>query len=180
MSSEEIKDESLEEKKKDLQKQIIYYEPIEEVDLNTIDAKCETIDLSQTRVSVIENFSKFTNLKTISFRANFLKTLQSENLKADRGLSQIVDIDFYDNQIEKIENLSELTTLQSLDLSFNRIKKIENLEKLVNLKKLFLVHNHLSKIENLECLIQLEMLELGDNQIRQIDNIESLKQLKQL
>ena len=166
--------------KKKLEMQTIYYDISEQVDLNSLPPDSDSIDLSMSRVNEIPNFARFTCLGAVCFRNNLLKTLNSEHLAADKGLQVIKDLDFYDKQIEKIENLDELTTLESLDLSFNRLKKIENLDKLVNLKKLYLVHNHVNKIENLDKLINLEMLELGDNQLRQLENLDQLKQLKQL
>ena len=169
-----------EELRRQIEKQTIYYPHNEQVDLVTVPDDTDTLDFSQTRLTAIQNFSKFTQLKSICFRQNLLKTLATENLKAEHGLGQIKELDFYDNQLEKIENLDELVTLESLDLSFNRLKKIENLDKLVNLVKLFLVHNGINKLENLGALKKLKMLELGDNQLREIENIEELKELEQL
>ncbi len=147
----------------------------------SVEDDIEAIDLSQSRLEFIESFAKFKKLKSICFRNNFLKTLASENLHKDKGFSCITELDFYDNQIEKIENLSQLTTLEILDLSFNKLKRIENLDELINLRKLYFVHNQISKIENLDALVQLEMLELGDNQIKTIENLNlNLKNLSQL
>ena len=168
------------EKRKQLEKNIIYYPIGEQLDLAAQEPNIEQLDLSQTRLVKIESFAKFTNLKSVCFRQNLLKTLATGNLKADQGFSSIKELDFYDNQIEKIENLNELVTLEILDLSFNHFKKIENLENLVNLRKLFLVHNKITQIENLNTFQSLEMLELGDNQIRTIDNLEILTNLKEL
>lgn len=134
-------EESNDQKRQQIEKQTVYYTPYEQLDLVTVDDETETIDLSQSRLNTIENFSKFKNLKSICFRNNFLKTFLSDNFHKEKGLGSIIELDFYDNQIEKIENLNQFTTLQILDLSFNKFKKIENLDGLVNLKKLFLVHN---------------------------------------
>lgn len=169
-----------EEKIKKLEQQIIYYSYADQVDLTTYSDDTESIDLSMTRLNRINDFSKFINLKTICFRGNLLKTLSDANLDVDKGLHNIKELDFYDNQIEKIENLEQFKTLELLDLSFNRFTKIENLNELVELKKLFLVHNQFGKIENLNCLVKLELLELGDNQLRVIENLSSLKNLTQL
>lgn len=168
------------DKKQQLEKQIIYYPLGEQVDLAAQEPDTEQLDLSQTRLVTIESFAKFTNLQSVCFRQNLLKTLASEHLKSDRGFGSVKELDFYDNQIEKIENVNELVTLEILDLSFNYFKKIENLECLVNLRKLFLVHNKITRIENLDTLQNLQMLELGDNQIRQIENLELLTNLKEL
>ena len=169
-----------EEKKKKLEEQIIYYPHSEPVDLSTYGEDIDSIDLSITRLKNIGDFSKFKNLKSLCFRSNLLKTFLDDNLKVEKGLKNINEFDFYDNQIEKIENLNQFKTLQALDLSFNRFKKIENLNELVDLRKLYLVHNQFNKIENLENLTKLEILELGDNQFRVIENLSSLKNLTQL
>ena len=176
----ELDSELIEEKKKQLEKQIIYYPHNEQVNLASVRSDVEQLDLSQSRLNAIESFAQFTQLKSVCFRQNFLKTLACDNLSADKGFGCILELDFYDNQIEKIENLNGLGTLESLDLSFNKLKKIENLDELVNLRKLYLVHNQIAKCENLQQLSKLEMLELGDNQLRQIDNIEMLKSLTEL
>ena len=168
------------EKQQQIERQIIYYPHAEKIDLSTFDDDTDTIDMSLSRLTTIESFAKFTALKSICFRSNLLKTLSTKNLEVENGLAQINELDFYDNQIEKIENLNQLTTLEILDISFNRLSKIENLDKLTNLRKLFLVHNHFTKIENLENLTKLELLEMGDNQLRQIENLDSLVNLQQL
>ena len=131
------------EKQKIIDKQIIYYPHAEVIDLNNFSDDVEQIDLSLSRLSEIENFSKFNNLKSICFRSNLLKSLNTKNLNVECGLKLIKELDFYDNQIELIENLNQLVTLECLDLSFNRFNKIENLDKLVNLKKLYFVHNQI-------------------------------------
>lgn len=170
-----------EQKKKQIESQTLYYAPFEQLNLVSVEDDIEAIDLSQSRLEFIESFAKFKKLKSICFRNNFLKTLASENLHKDKGFSCITELDFYDNQIEKIENLSQLTTLEILDLSFNKLKRIENLDELINLRKLYFVHNQINKIENLDALVQLEMLELGDNQIKTIENLNlNLKNLSQL
>lgn len=175
---DEIK--KIEEKQKKIEQQTIYYPHQEQVDLATFAEDVEDIDLSLSRIRRIDNFSRFKNLKSICFRSNLLKTLIDENFRVENGLASLEELDFYDNQLEKIENLNQFTNLKSLDLSFNRFKKIENLQQLGNLCKLFLVHNQISKIENLDSFSKLELLELGDNQLRTIDNLNNLINLKQL
>ena len=169
-----------EQKKQQIERQTLYYTPLEQLDLVTVEDDIEAIDLSQSRLEAVESFAKFKKLKSICFRNNFLKSLASENLHKEKGFGCINELDFYDNQIEKIENLNQLTTLEILDLSFNKIKRIEHLNELVNLRKLYFVHNQISKIENLDTFVLLEMLELGDNQIKIIENLTNLPNLTQL
>lgn len=160
----------------------IYYPLPDQVDLTTFEPETDTIDFSMSRVTQLDHvFTRFTGLKSICYRSNLLKSLQSDQFKVENGLAGIKELDFYDNQIEKIENVNQFgATLENLDLSFNRLGKIENLDELVNLKKLYLVHNQIFKIENLDKLTELELLELGDNKIRVIENLEKLEKLTQL
>ena len=168
-----------EEMRQKIDSQTIYYSHTEQIDLNSVDNETDTLDFSLTRLSLIEDYSRFRRLTSICFRSNLIKSLKTDNLKAEK-LTSIRELDFYDNQIEQIECLDELTQLEVLDLSFNRIKKIENLHKLENLIRLYFANNQISKIENLENLKKLEILELGANQLRSIQNLESQTQLKQL
>jgi protein phosphatase 1 regulatory subunit 7 len=171
----------IEEKQKQIEQQTIFYPHFEQIDLNTFEEDIEQIDLSLSRLKEIESFARFTNLKSICFRSNLLKSFLSPHFQVSNGLSKIQELDFYDNQIEKVENLGQFaTTLENLDLSFNRFKKIENLDELVNLRRLYFVHNQIAKIEHLDALTKLEMLELGDNQLRVIENLSALKNLKEL
>lgn len=173
--------ENIEEKQKKLEQQMIYYPHQEQPDLNTFDEDVEEIDLSLSRVRRIDDFSRFKRLRSVCFRSNLIKSLADDNLAVAKGFQQIEELDFYDNQLEKIENVNQFNaTLTTLDLSFNRFKKIENIEQLINLKKLFFVHNNITKIENLDTLTKLELLELGDNQLRIIENLNALTNLTQL
>ena len=111
------------------------------------------------------------------------------------------ELELYDNQIKKLENLSGLVNLKMLDVSHNMLRRIEGLEGLVkwvfhlcsltwkwkvytptvaakhskilffSLERLYLVSNKISKIENLDCCPKLNMLELGDNKIRKVGYI---------
>jgi protein phosphatase 1 regulatory subunit 7 len=175
------KEKENELKRQQIEKQIIYYPHAEEIDLVTFDAEETTeIDLSMSRQDRIQDFSRFKQLTSICFRSNLLKTLVSDNLSKEKGMASVTSIDFYDNQIETIENLDQLDGLETLDLSFNRLKTIDNLEKLEKLAKLYLVHNQISVIQNLDALTNLRTLELGDNHIRKIDNLSCLVNLKEL
>ena len=79
-------EESNEEKLKKIERQIIYYPHAEQIDLNNFENDVENIDFSMSRITKIENFSKFTNLKSLCFRSNLLKNLVTENLKKEFGL----------------------------------------------------------------------------------------------
>lgn len=43
-------------------------------------------------------------------------------------LTQLVELELYDNQLKKIEGLDTLVNLDTLDLSYNLIKKLKDLK----------------------------------------------------
>ena len=87
-------------------------------------------------------------METLSLRWNMIKTIENlSNLGAT-----LRELELYDNQISKLENLESLVNLEILDVSHNRIRKIEGLENLTKLKKLYLVSNKINKIENVSHL----------------------------
>ena len=121
---------------------------------------------------------------------------------------------FRRNLIIKIEGLDRLVTLQELDLYDNQIEKIENLEKLTNLKYRKLIYfvrhavdmivyylllvlsshgkgiifyrnldlsfNAIKVMENLTALVELEELYLIQNNISKIDSLTMLSSLTTL
>ncbi|KAI3383711.1 hypothetical protein SNEBB_004134 [Seison nebaliae] len=150
--------------------------PVKTYPLMVTDPDALDVYYEHCRIAKIENLEQLKACQTICLRNNLIK--QIENLTP---ISQtLMELDLYDNQIEKIENLGSLVHLKSLDLSYNRIKKIENLSELKSLENLYLVNNRLQTIEGLDGLESLKYLELGDNQIRKIENLDALKNLKEL
>lgn len=57
------------------------------------------------------------------------------------------------------------------DLSFNNIEVIEGLDKLVSLEDLTLYNNRISLIENMDSLTRLHVLSLGNNDLSKLDNV---------
>jgi protein phosphatase 1 regulatory subunit 7 len=179
-TNEDHQEVEKDKKRQQLERQTIFYPVADQIDLATFSPDTESIDFSLSRLAALGDFARFTNLQSLCFRSNLLKTLHSDVFIVQNGLGAIKELDFYDNQIEKIEDLNQFVTLEHLDLSFNRLKKVENVEKLVNLKRLYFVHNQIVNIENLESLVNLELLEFGDNKLRTIENINELKNLTEL
>jgi protein phosphatase 1 regulatory subunit 7 len=80
-------------------------------------------------------------------------------------LTSLKELDLYDNQISKIENL--IPSLRSVDLSFNSIRVLENFDQNQYLEQLYLISNKISTINTaLSNLPSLILLELGSNRIR--------------
>ncbi|KAH8302162.1 hypothetical protein KR044_003398 [Drosophila immigrans] len=97
---------------------------------------------------------------------------------------QLVFLDLYDNQIERIANLDGLPVLSVLLLGKNRIQDIAGLASLsATLRVLDLHGNKLTSLGNrINCLQQLKSLNLAGNQIRQINqqDFHGLRLLREL
>ncbi|KAM7357436.1 uncharacterized protein ACRADG_002786 [Cochliomyia hominivorax] len=96
----------------------------------------------------------------------------------------LVFLDLYDNQIEKVSNLDGLPALTVLLLGKNRITDISGLSSLKSTLRVLDLHgNKLCSITNkINCLKELKSLNLAGNQIRQINHNDfmGLQNLKEL
>jgi Leucine-rich repeat (LRR) protein len=61
-------------------------------------------------------------------------------------MTELEELDLYDNRIRMISNISHLTKLKQLDLSFNNFKKIEGIETLDKIEQLFFVSNRITNV----------------------------------
>ncbi|KAH8365500.1 hypothetical protein KR093_001428 [Drosophila rubida] len=97
---------------------------------------------------------------------------------------QLVFLDLYDNQIERIANLDGLPALSVLLLGKNRIQDIAGLASLSGTLRVLDLHgNKLTSLGNrINCLQQLKSLNLAGNQIRQINqqDFHGLRLLREL
>ncbi|XP_073841266.1 uncharacterized protein [Musca autumnalis] len=98
--------------------------------------------------------------------------------------SNLVFLDLYDNQIERISNLDGLGSLSVLLLGKNRISDISGLSSLKSTLRVLDLHgNKICSIANkINCLRELRSLNLAGNQIRQINHNDfmGLSNLKEL
>lgn len=97
---------------------------------------------------------------------------------------QLVFLDLYDNQIERIANLDGLPVLSVLLLGKNRIQDIGGLSSLSGTLRVLDLHgNKLTSLGNrINCLTHLKSLNLAGNQIRQINpqDFQGLRCLREL
>ncbi|EST07457.1 Leucine rich repeat 4 [Kalmanozyma brasiliensis GHG001] len=143
----------------------------------------QILDLGHLRLTTTKRLglARFApSLKRLCLRQNLLTKIRS-----DIGqLTELEDLDLYDNSIEKITHLDSLTQLESLDLSFNNIHHISNVSHLGACKTIYFVQNKISRVraDDLQGPIAgaLESLELGGNRLRSIENIGHLTNLTQL
>ena len=145
----------------------------------------QEIELIHSKLSSISNLglARFTHLKKLCLRQNYISTLDPEALDP---LTELEELDLYDNRIKHVgDGLDALSNLQYadtilfnviclkicvrvLDLSFNNIKHVpQSLHRLTSLRTIYFVQNRISHIENLNGLGNtLRSLELGGNKIR--------------
>ncbi|WVQ73241.1 hypothetical protein IAR50_002807 [Cryptococcus sp. DSM 104548] len=131
------------------------------------------------------NFPRFgKHLTRLCLRQNELTSpLPSE---AFEGLTELEEIDFYDNRLGPVVHDDELKgapNLTSVDLSFNNLRHPPKLVSLKKVDTLYLIQNKISRVEEGEldwCADTMKSLELGGNRIRVIENLEKLVHLEEL
>ncbi|KAL7420835.1 protein phosphatase regulatory subunit Sds22 [Cryptotrichosporon argae] len=106
--------------------------------------------------------------------------------EAFTGLTQLEELDLYDNRLGPRvtdDELGALVALTSLDLSFNNIRHAPVLPSLTKLQVLYLVQNKIARVDEgaLDwCADSITSLELGGNRIRVIEHLERLVHLTEL
>ncbi|XP_059835820.1 dynein regulatory complex subunit 3 isoform X1 [Hypanus sabinus] len=119
----------------------------------------------------------------IDFKDVYHLQLDYQNvLKIDNlwQFTSLTKLQLDNNVIEKIEGLNTLVNLVWLDLSFNNIEMIEGLEELVKLEDLSLYCNRISKFENMDSLVNLQIFSIGKNHISDLESIIYLRRFKRL
>lgn len=144
---------------------------------DSVPTDLQELDLTHYRLKrVPADITRFACLTRLCMRQNLLSSM-----RGIETLYTVMDLDFYDNRIEQVECLEQMTELTSLDLSFNVIKSIgTSLKGLSKLESLYMCQNKISVVEGLETLQSLKILELGANRIRTIEHLSQIPQLTQL
>ncbi|KAH7704077.1 leucine Rich Repeat family protein [Aphelenchoides avenae] len=144
-------------------------------DVSKFDDGQQVIKLTQRRIRVIPDLSRFTQLQSLGFCNNFLKSIKGKIIH-----TTLTELDLFGNSITKIRGLDGLVNLEWLSVGYNNLRKIEGLTNLVKLKRIHLLHNNIEKIEGLETLVNLELLDLRDNRIKEIENLDNQTNLSAL
>lgn len=106
-----------------------------------------------------------------------------EGIQDISGIENLTNLQFLDLSQSKISDISELkslTKLQTLLLSDNEISDISPLQNLTDLKRLDLDYNRISDITPLQYLSDLNELSLKNNRITNITKLKWLTNLKTL
>ncbi|RUS33637.1 hypothetical protein BC938DRAFT_470776 [Jimgerdemannia flammicorona] len=102
--------------------------------------------------------SRFKNLQKLCVRQNLITHIDGLDT-----LSQLKELDMYDNKISHVRNLGGMTALD------NKISRIDGLETLTLITNLELGANRIRVIEGLDTLVNLEQLWLGKNKITKLE-----------
>ena len=100
--------------------------------------------------------------------------------EAEKVLSNLTELYFYNNPITDITPLSALTNLTSLSLGYNPIRDITPLSGLTNLTKLSLYSHQIRDITPLSGLTNLTELHLTSSEITDITPLSGLTNLTEL
>ena len=105
----------------------------------------------------------------------------NKKMQGMNTLTNLTNLELYDNNIAKLEGIENLVGLTNLDLSYNKIRQLQNLSSLTNLKTLYCANNKLKTIgDGLSCLTSLTRLDLGSNKLRKFEGLGSLTNLEEL
>ena len=154
-----------------------YVVPRDATDINVEDEAVTAIGTQGIKITVIEGLeSNAPYLKSLCLRSNLIRSMEGIST-----LTNLTNLEVYDNKIERIQSLGRLVNLTNLDLSYNEIRTLENLDSLVRLKTLYCARNKLKTIDGLSALTSLTRLDLGSNRIREIGTgLATLTLLKEL
>ena len=129
--------------------------------------------LAVSKLNNLETFYRFAgdDYNNIIDALKYCKSIQNVTIRNQKisdmsrvsELGNLRTLNLSINDINKIEGLENMTTLEYLDLSDNEITKIEGLENLENLKEVFLNNNQISDITPLSANILLTNLNLKGN-----------------
>lgn len=113
----------------------------------------------------------------------FLRELGIEDISEIERLESMTDLttlDLSDNYIKEIKGLESLINLKVLKMERNQINEIKGLDALVNLREISLFYNEILEIKGFNSLTNLKRLNLGHNKIKEIKSLENLTSLEEL
>jgi len=114
-------------------------------------------------------------VRLLNFQHNVITKVENLN-----HLQRLIFLDLYDNKIENMVGVSQLTTLRVLMLGKNKITKIQGLQNLLKLDVLDLHGNQIKEVENLTQLRELRVLNLAGNLIEVVTNLKGMATLTEL
>jgi len=117
-----------------------------------------------------------TNLRSLDLSLNHIIS----DISPLAGLTSLIELNLWHNQISDISPLASLTSLIELNLGSNEIGDISLLASFTNLTLLDLRENQIGDISPLANLTSLTSLSLGSNEISDISPLANLTSLTEL
>ena len=119
-----------------------------------------SLDLSGCGIIDLEGIEKFTGLKELILRDNYISDVSPlSNLKN----LEILDLSY--NNIKEVSGLSEIYNLQQLNLSHNRIVDISSLSGVCGIYKADFSYNSISDFDAINYWGGLEYLDISGNNV---------------
>lgn len=120
-----------------------------------------------------------TRVRLLSLQHNLITRLDGLQTL---GINNLVFLDIYDNQLEKLSGLETFDNLRVLLIGKNRLKRIDGLKSLTKLEVLDLHGNQITQVTGLNTLRELKVLNLAGNQIRVIgpNDLDGLVNLQEI
>ena len=115
------------------------------------------------------------NVTQIDFRQDGLQSISDLS-----GLTSLTYLQLYLNQLTDVGNLSGLTSLTYLHLGDNQFTDVGDLSGLTLLTQLYLFDNQLTDVGNLSGLTSLSIMYLHNNQLADVGDLSGLTSLTQL
>ncbi len=130
--------------------------------------------ISAGLASIPRSLQKFQNLYKLQLQTNKIKKLR---ILDDCDNLQVLNLS--DNQLNSagLALLQKITGLKSIDFSYNEIDSLENFTNLRELESLNLSNNEIREIPPLPNLSRLKFLDLTGNPITKIENLQYLESL---
>mmetsp|Transcript_32171 Transcript_32171/g.99357 ORF Transcript_32171/g.99357 Transcript_32171/m.99357 type:complete len:790 (+) Transcript_32171:284-2653(+) len=136
----------------------------------------ERLNLDRRHLTVCPVLKSEERIRLLNYQNNYIAEIQ--NLS---HLPNLIFLDLYNNCIEHLSSsLDCVPTLRVLMLGKNRIKAMTHLDKLVKLDVLDLHSNAIAKVERLNALSELRVLNLAGNRLTDLDNLSYLQSLTEL
>jgi hypothetical protein len=126
-------------------------------------------------ISSVSAVRGLVNLENLSFSNQDISDIQPL-----MNLKNLIHLDLSENSISDIQPLMNLKNLIHLGLSRNSISDISVIAHLTKLKDLIIADNKISDLSPLGGLVNLERLIIGQNEISDISAISNLKNLERL
>ncbi|CAL6055480.1 Conserved_hypothetical protein [Hexamita inflata] len=96
----------------------------------------------------------------------YVQCCKLESVNGIFQMSQLIELNLYDNNLNDIHQLKPLVNLQKLCIHDNKIVDISVIQFMVNLYELLLNNNQIIHVNALENLKQLQLLNIQENYIQ--------------